>query len=147
MESCSLTRGSLVAQMVKRLSTMWETWVRSLGRENLLEKEMAIHSSAIASKSHGQRSLIGYSPWGRKESDTTEQLHSLTHNQGLDPGPLHWGCRIIATGPPGKSHLFFPFAWKLEGSFSSISQIHVPITGHLVFLANVQSEVESASPS
>ena len=35
---------------VKRLSTMWETWVRSLGREDPLEKEMAIHSSTIAWK-------------------------------------------------------------------------------------------------
>ena len=41
---------SLVAQTVKRLSTMRETWVRSLGREDPLEKEMAIHSSAIACK-------------------------------------------------------------------------------------------------
>ena len=41
---------SLVAQTVKRLSTMRETWVQSLGREDLLEKEMAIHSSAIAWK-------------------------------------------------------------------------------------------------
>ena len=39
---------SLVAQMVKCLSTMWETWVRSLGLEDALEKEMAIHSSTIA---------------------------------------------------------------------------------------------------
>ena len=39
-----------MAQMVKRLSTMWETWVRSLGREGVLEKEMAIHSSTIAWK-------------------------------------------------------------------------------------------------
>ena len=39
-----------VAQMVKRLSTVRETWVRSLGREDLLEKEMAIHSSTIAWK-------------------------------------------------------------------------------------------------
>ena len=36
--------------MVKRLSTMWETWVRSLGREDPLEKEMAIHSSTFAWK-------------------------------------------------------------------------------------------------
>ena len=36
--------------MVKRLSTMQETWVRSLGQEDPLEKEMAIHSSAIAWK-------------------------------------------------------------------------------------------------
>ena len=41
---------SLVAQMVKRLSTMQETWVRSLGQEDPLEKEMAIHSSTIAWK-------------------------------------------------------------------------------------------------
>ena len=43
-----LSRTYLVAQTVKRLSTMWETWVRSLGQEDPLEKEMAIHSSTIA---------------------------------------------------------------------------------------------------
>ena len=151
-------RTSLVAQMVKRLSTMQETRVWSLGREDPLEKEMAIHSSIIAWKipwteepgrlqsmgsqrvehdwatshayvhtlyvglplwlswwrihlqcgrpgfdpwvgkipwrrkwqstpgllpgeSHGQRSLVGYSPWGLKESDTTERLH-FTSLQG-----------------------------------------------------------------
>ena len=41
---------SLVAQTVKRLPTMWETWVQSLGWEDLLEKEMAIHSSILAWK-------------------------------------------------------------------------------------------------
>ena len=41
---------SLVAQMVKCLPTMWETWVRSLGWEDLLEKEMATHSSTLAWK-------------------------------------------------------------------------------------------------
>ena len=65
----------LMAQTVKRLSTMRETWVQSLGREDPLEKEMAIHSVLLPGKSHGQRSLIGYSPWGRKESDMTERLH------------------------------------------------------------------------
>ena len=39
---------SLVAQTVKRLSAMQETWVRSLGWEDPLEKEMAIHSSILA---------------------------------------------------------------------------------------------------
>ena len=43
-------RASLVAQMVKRLPTMWETWVWSLGREDPLEKEMAPHSSTLAWK-------------------------------------------------------------------------------------------------
>ena len=41
---------SLVAQMVKRLPTMWETWVRTLGQEDPLEKEMATHSSTLAWK-------------------------------------------------------------------------------------------------
>ena len=39
---------SLVAQTVKRLSTMRETWLRALGREDSLEKEMAPHSSTLA---------------------------------------------------------------------------------------------------
>ena len=41
---------SLVAQTVKHLPTMWETWVQSLGREDLLEKEMVTHSSIFAWK-------------------------------------------------------------------------------------------------
>ena len=43
-------RTSLVTQTVKHLSTMQETWVRSLGQEDPLEKEMAIHSSTLAWK-------------------------------------------------------------------------------------------------
>ena len=39
-----------MAQTVKRLPTMWETWVQSLGWEDLLEKEMATHSSVLAWK-------------------------------------------------------------------------------------------------
>ena len=51
MNVCNyLVKTSLVAQMVKRLPTMWETWVRFLGREDLLEKEMATHSSTLAWK-------------------------------------------------------------------------------------------------
>ena len=62
--------------MVKHLSTMQETWVRSLGREDPLEKAMAPHSSTIAWKipwTEEPGSL--HSPWGRKESDMTERLH------------------------------------------------------------------------
>ena len=49
---CDNQRGgtSLVAQTVKRLSTMWETRVRSLGQEDPLEKEMATYSSTLAWK-------------------------------------------------------------------------------------------------
>ena len=63
-----------MAHMVKNLPTMQETWVQSLGREDPLGKGMATHSSILSGEFHGQRSLVGYSRWGRKESDTTERL-------------------------------------------------------------------------
>ena len=66
---------SLVAQTVKRLPTMWETWVRPLGQEDPLEKERQPTPVLLPGKSHGQRSLVGYRLWGRIESDTTEHLH------------------------------------------------------------------------
>ena len=44
---------------------------RPLGREYPLEEEMATRSNILPEKFHGQRSLVGYSPWGRKELDTT----------------------------------------------------------------------------
>ena len=52
--------------------------VRSLGWEDPWEKEMATHSSILAWKIPWMEELVGYSPWGRKESDMTEQLH-LSH--------------------------------------------------------------------
>ena len=71
---------SLVAQMVKNLPAMQETWVQSLGQEDPLEKGMATHSSILAGEFHGQRSMTGYSLWGRKELDKTEQLSLLRRN-------------------------------------------------------------------
>ena len=43
----SINWTSLMAQIVKRLPTTWDTWVQSLGWEDLLEKEMATHSSIL----------------------------------------------------------------------------------------------------
>ena len=63
-----------MAQTVKNPSAMQETWIRCLDWEDPLEKGMATHSSIRAWKFQGQKSLAGYSPWGHKESDTTEQL-------------------------------------------------------------------------
>ena len=68
-----------MAQTVKRLSAMLETQVRSLDWEDPLEKEMAAHSSILAWKTPWTWSLVGYHPWGHKESDRTERLHLLTH--------------------------------------------------------------------
>ena len=55
---------------------MQETQVRSLGWEDPLEEEMATHSSTLAWKIPWMEEPgAGYTPWGRKESDTTERLH------------------------------------------------------------------------
>ena len=61
---------SLVAQSVKNSHAMWETRVQSLGWEDPLEKGKATHSSILA----WRIPWAVYSPWGRKESDTTERL-------------------------------------------------------------------------
>ena len=67
-------RASLVAQTVKRLSTMRETWVLSLGWEDPLEKAMAIHSSTIARKIPWIEEPGRLQSMGSKELDTTEWL-------------------------------------------------------------------------
>ena len=64
---------SLVAQLVKNLPAMQDTWVQYLGWENSLEKEMATHSSTHAWR-FPWRSWAGCSPWDCKELDTTVQL-------------------------------------------------------------------------
>jgi len=61
-----------VAQRLKRLPAMLETQLRSMGLEDPLEKEMATHSSILAWRIPWRGSLVGYSPWGGKESDMTE---------------------------------------------------------------------------
>ena len=71
-----------MAQWVKNLLAMQEIqdmWIRSLGREDPVEEEMAIHSSILPEKSHGQRSLVGYSPKGCKKLNMIERLHLHTH--------------------------------------------------------------------
>ena len=52
--------------MIKNTPAMQETWVQSLVPEESLEKEMATTPAFLPGESHGQRSLAGYSPWGRK---------------------------------------------------------------------------------
>ena len=49
------------------------------GLGNPLEKEMVIQSNILPGKSHWQSGLVGYSPWGREESDTTEWLNNKTY--------------------------------------------------------------------
>ena len=76
-----------MAQMVKHLSTMRETRVRSLDQEDPLEKEMAIHSSTIAWKIPWTEESGRLQSWGHKELDTTERIYFNGKSQfiGKDP--------------------------------------------------------------
>ena len=65
---------SLVAQTVKNLPAMWETWIWSLGLEDHWRRAWKPASAFSPGKFHGQRSLVGYTLWGHKESDMTEWL-------------------------------------------------------------------------
>ena len=71
----------MVAQTVKNLPTMQETWVQYLGWDDSLEE--GGHGNPLQysclENPHGQRSLMGYSPWGCKELDMTKQLSTTQH--------------------------------------------------------------------
>ena len=70
---------------------------------NIWEKAMAPPPVLLPGKSHGQRSLVGCSPRGREESDTTERLpfhfHALEKEMATHSSVLAW--RIPGTGEPG----------------------------------------------
>ena len=80
----SSPRASLVAQMVNP-PAVWENRVRSLVGKIPWRRKWQHTLVLLPGKFHGLRSLIGYSPWGHKELDTTEQLH------------LKWNARNIKT--------------------------------------------------
>ena len=56
----------MVTQMVKNLPAMQKTWVQSLGQEDPWRKEWQPTPVFLPGESHGQRRLVGYSPWGRR---------------------------------------------------------------------------------
>ena len=59
----------------------------------------------LPGKSHGQRSLVGYSPWGRKKSDMTEQLHFLSFFQAV---------KKLQSRRPGFDSWFGKLPWSRE---------------------------------
>ena len=84
--------------MVKNLLAIWETWVQVLCLEDPLKKRMATHSSILPREFHGQRSLAGYSPWGCKESDKSEQLSLSISNKN----DILNAIKMSVTLPPNK---------------------------------------------
>ena len=107
-----------VAQRLKRLPAMRETRVQSLGREDPLRRKWQPTPVFLPGESHGQRSLVGYSPRGRKESGMTERLHFHFHAviQGaLVTNTSVWDGHGV-TGPPRAP----------PGGFSLSRQRHMP---------------------
>jgi len=91
---------SLVAQRVKNLPAVQETWVPSLGWKSPWRREWLPTQVFLAGEFHGQKSLEGYSPWGRKELDTTEQL-TYTHTNVIKCSWETWLVKNLseANGP------------------------------------------------
>ena len=92
----SISSRALVAQMVKHLPIMWETQVRSLGWEDPLEKEMAIHSRILAWKipwteDPGRLQSMGSQKVGH-DSATSLHFTSSSHNSILRDGSIFLLC-------------------------------------------------------
>ena len=89
-----LPLSSLVAQRSKRLPAMQETSVWSQGWEDPLRRKWQPTPVFLPGESYGRRSLVGYSPRGRKESDTTERLHFLSFSCVAGRFFASWATRV-----------------------------------------------------
>ena len=146
MSNTVYLRPSLVAQLVKNLPSMQETWVWFLCQEDPLEEEMATHSSIFCLENpHGQRSLAGYSPWGHKEPDTTEwhSTHTNIHTHCIlnifFSGNIHSMAKHVIAFP--KSNFIcltlgriFPGLWHM---FVSLWYYYLLIFLLLLFLVSI----------
>ena len=94
-ELFSLYWASLVAQMVKNVPSVQESWVWSLGWEEPLEKEMEPTPVFLPREFHGQRRLADSSPCGCKESNTTDRLTHSNNNYRSQVSWIQWKqCRL-----------------------------------------------------
>ena len=115
-----------MAQTIKHPPAVWETWVRSLGWEDPLEHVNPLQYSCLENP-HGQRIPVGYSPWGRKESDTTERLGTWDCDTtllvslpprnlsfllaGATVSYLSWGCSVSNKIGSRKLPRALPLGW------------------------------------
>ena len=117
-----------MAQTVKRMPTMWETRVQSLGREDLLEREMATHSSILAWRDRGARRAVVHRV--TKSRTRLKQLSAHQRTKGVGSGgdlgsgtPLlqPWGRTPYWPQPCPLFHLSFWVA-----TFCSAPALHFP---------------------
>ena len=95
----SIIGASLVAQMVKNLPAVWETWIQSLVGKIPWRREGLSTPGFLPGEPHGWRSLAGKSPWGHSESSSTEwptlsvslfQLHTQGKPKAVLTEALPW---------------------------------------------------------
>ena len=114
--------GSPMAQTVKNLPAVRETWVRSLGREESLENGLAICLPG--------ESLAGYSPWGSQSRTQGSDFHYQHHQWGRDTGvwPRHpRGPSESAPPAPASCHLWNP--WAQHCTMGNTRHLEMPTTG------------------
>ena len=123
---------SLVVQRLKRLPAMWETWVRSLGLEDPLEKEMATHSSILAWRIPWTEELGGLQSTGHKELDMTERLHFhfLSYSDPTTLASLHF--LRYRSPASGSLHKLLPFLRMYL--FPAHSDIRFQFKNHLKYV-------------
>ena len=127
----SLTGASLVAQMVKGLPELQETQVQSLGQEDPRRRKWQPTPVLLPGKFHRQRRLAGYSPWGCKELDTTEQLtHISLTVKGHTLKASHPWHVLQLFGRPVMSNSLWPQDCSTEG---------LPVPHHLLKFAQVHA--------
>ena len=93
--------------VVKNLPAMQETPVWSLGRENPWRREWQPTPVFLPGESHGQRSLVGYSPWGRRGSDMTGWLSTAAHTIAIYSVNMLFQCLLHSIIFVEVSHLFY----------------------------------------
>jgi len=118
-----------VAQKVKYLPAVWETWVWSLGQEGPLEKGMATHSSVLALRIPGTGRLVGCPLWGRTESDTTKATQQQ-QQQHVPSMPSFWrvffilnGCWILSKAL--SSSIFWFLSFNLLMSYITLIDLKI----------------------
>ena len=81
-----------MAQTIKNLPAMQETWVQSLGQEDLLEKRIQNSPVFLPGEFHGHRSLVGYSPWVAKSRTLLSEVCSEGWRRGICMGRTSAPC-------------------------------------------------------
>ena len=109
---------SLVAQLVKNLPVMWETWVRPLGWEDSLEKGKATHSNIWPGGFHGL-----HSPWNSPGQNagvgSLSLLQGIFPTQGLNPGIPHYRQILYQLSHKGSPRILEWIAVSSSGGSSS----------------------------